>query len=73
VSASTRKRGEIRYDDQVGHVCTCTEATMYDDNGYPSHSSYLPTVEADKDVAPTESGSWYYVCARCGAGDWSGC
>lgn len=67
-----RQSGEIRYDDQFGHVCTCTEAVDYDSEGYPEHASYLPTVAADRRIEPTESGSWYYVCSRCGAGSWSG-
>ena len=71
--STTRRTGEILYDEQYGHVCTCTRATEYDDDGYPSHDSYLPTVQADRDVRPTESGSWWYVCSRCGAGAWSGC
>jgi hypothetical protein len=66
------RSGEIRYDDQYGHVCTCTEAVEYDDEGYPLHASYLPTVKADGDTRPTESGSWFYRCERCGAGAWSG-
>ena len=67
-----KTRGSITYDDQYGHVCTCTEAVAYDAEGYPEHASYLPTVAADHGVTPTESGSWYYVCKRCGAGAWSG-
>lgn len=68
----TAKRGTITYSDQFGIVCTCTEATEYDDEGYPSHASYLPTVTADHDTPPTDSGSWFYVCERCGACGWSG-
>jgi hypothetical protein len=72
MSSTTTKRGEVRYDDQSGHVCTCTEAVTYDADGYPEHASYLPTVSAD-DTPPTECGSWHYVCSRCGASAWSGC
>jgi hypothetical protein len=71
--ATATRRGTVTYDDQYGHVCTCTQVTEYDDDGYPSHASYLPTVQADRDVTPTEGGSWFYVCDRCGAGAWSGC
>lgn len=67
------RAGSITYDDQHGHVCTCTQATEYDDNGDPLAPSYLPTVAADRDQPPTESGSYFYVCSRCGAGGWSGC
>lgn len=67
------KERRVIYDDQFGHVCTCTEAVTYDADGYPEQASYLPTVKVDRDTAPTESGSWYYVCSRCGAGAWSGC
>ena len=67
------KSGEIKYDEQFGHVCSCTEAIEYDDDGYPTHASYLPTVRVDRDTPPTESGSWFYYCERCGAGAWSGC
>lgn len=69
----TTKRGTITYDDQHGHVCTCTEAVTYDDEGYPEHASYLPTVAVVRDAeSPTESGSYWYQCSRCGAGGWSG-
>jgi hypothetical protein len=70
---ATTRTGSITYDEQYGHVCACTGTVEYDDDGYPSHMSYLPTVAADRDTAPTESGSWFYVCSRCGAGAWSGC
>lgn len=71
--AAQTKRGAVAYDDQHGHVCTCTEVVTYDADGYPAHASYLPTVAADRSIAPTDSGSYYYVCSRCGAGAWSGC
>lgn len=67
------KRGSITYDDQHGHVCTCTEAVTYDAEGYPEHASYLPTVNVDRNITPTESGSYWYACSRCGSGAWSGC
>ena len=66
-----RRKGEIKYDDQHGHVCTCTEAVTYDDDGYPEHASYLPTVTADRHSG-TETGSYWYSCEACGAGTWSG-
>jgi len=68
---SVKVRGEITYDDQYGHVCKCTEAVEYDEDGYPSHASYLPTVKCDRSSA-TESGSYVYYCERCGATGWSG-
>lgn len=64
-------RGEVIYADGYGHVCTCTEAVTYDENGYPEHADYLPTVTPDRETA-TESGSYFYSCSRCGAGTWSG-
>lgn len=67
------RRGQITYDDQHGHVCTCTQAVEYDEHGEPREPSYLPTVAVARDVEPTESGSYWYVCSRCGAGGWSGC
>ncbi len=73
MTKTTAKRGEITYDDHFGHVCTCTEATEYDDEGYPLQPSYLPTVNPARDIEPTESGSYWYTCSRCGAGGWSGC
>lgn len=66
-------RGEITYDDQHGHVCTCTERVHRDSDGMPSYATYRPTVAVDRSIEPTESGSWFYVCSRCGAGRWSGC
>lgn len=72
MTQTKQKRGDITYDDQFGIVCTCTEAVTYDDEGYPERASYLPTVKADRSIAPTESGSWFYVCDRCGSGAWSG-
>jgi hypothetical protein len=66
------RRGEVIYDSEFGHVCKCTEAIEYDDEGYPSHATYQPTVTADRSSA-TESGSYFYSCSRCGAGSWSGC
>ena len=68
----TTRRGQLTYSDEYGHVCTCTEAVEYDDEGYPSHTSYLPTVYVAREIEPTESGSWWYCCERCGAGGWSG-
>ena len=67
------RSGEITYDSQYGHVCTCTEATENDALGEPLYHSYLPSVTVDRSTRPTESGSYYYVCSRCGAGGWSGC
>ena len=61
------ERGSITYDPDFGHVCTCTRATEYDDHGEPVAPSYLPTVEVDRDVEPTQGGSWFYRCTRCGA------
>jgi hypothetical protein len=64
--------GEIQYDDQYGHVCTCT--AFVDDVAYAPHTTYQPTVSVVRDEeSPTESGSYWYQCSRCGAGGWSGC
>lgn len=63
-------RGEITYDEQAGgHVCTCTRHVV---GQTTKHYAYKPTVAIDPDVEPTESGSWWYVCSRCGAAAWSG-
>lgn len=70
--ARSRDRGTITYDDQHGHVCTCSrgpDAVGFEGSAGPT---YDRTVDVDRDVAPTESGSWWYVCRRCGAGAWSG-
>lgn len=86
-------RGSVTYDDQYGHVCSCTRTTEYgeceghpagpntpmgetfycDGSCNPTHDSYEPTVAVDRSEVPTEGGSYYYVCSRCGAGGWSGC
>jgi hypothetical protein len=66
------KHGKIRYDDQYGHVCTCTEKVVRDQDGNPDHPTYKPTVKADRNIEPTDSGSYWYFCTRCGAGAWSG-
>ena len=62
----------IRYDEEYGHVCTCTEKVVVDAEG-DAHRTYEPTVHVVREVEPTESGSWWYACDRCGAGAWSGC
>lgn len=69
---TTRKRGKLTYSDEYGHVCTCTEKIERDADGFPSHVGYLPTVRVVREVEPTETGSWYYRCERCGASGWSG-
>ena len=63
------KRGAILYDGEYGHVCTCTRRTV---GTVTKHYAYAPTVHVDRSVEPTESGSWWYACSRCGAGAWSG-
>ncbi len=65
------RRGAITYDDQYGHVCTCT--AFVDDVAYAPHTTYQPSVDVDRSVEPTDGGSYYYICSRCGAGAWSGC
>lgn len=67
-----RERNEIIYDDQFGHVCTCTRKVVIDADGLESHATYKPTVKADRTIEPTESGSYWYSCTRCGTGTWSG-
>lgn len=63
------KRGSITYDSEYGHVCTCTQRVV----GHTTmHYEYKNTVIVDPSVEPTESGSWWYVCEACGAGQWSG-
>jgi hypothetical protein len=89
---AARVRGEITYDSEFGHVCTCTvelsgeceghpagpydrmgETVYCDGSCSPTHATYEPTVHVDRSIEPTEGGSYYYVCGRCGAGGWSGC
>ena len=62
--------GKIEYDSRFGHVCTCTETEGPDPLDAPT---YDPTVGVDRSQEPTEGGSYFYVCSRCGAGAWSGC
>jgi hypothetical protein len=67
------KRGHLVYDDEGGGlVCTCTQVVTLDDDGSPEHVEFDPTVQIDRSVEPTESGSWWFVCTRCGAAGWSG-
>lgn len=66
------KRGQITYDDQCGHVCTCTLMLSTPLAYEAQRPLYSPTVRVAPDVEPTESGSYWYVCMRCGAGGWSG-
>lgn len=68
----TATRGKVTYDSDYGHVCTCTQSVFsgFDGGGYVR---YEPTVAVDRAVEPTESGAYWYVCSRCGAGAWSGC
>lgn len=73
ILAAEARRGHILYDATFGHVCSCTERTAYDPLGNPERPIYENTVQVDRNLAPTESGSYYYVCSRCGAGEWSGC
>lgn len=47
--------------------------TVYCDGTCNQLPTYDQTVSADRSVEPTQSGSWFYVCERCGAGAWSGC
>lgn len=64
----------ITYDSEQGHVCTCAANPVeYDADGAPAYPAYEHTVTVARDVAPTEGGSYWYVCGRCGAGGWSGC
>ena len=66
------KRGSITHDDQYGHVCTCSRTIERDADGEAVHDRYSQTVSVARYIRPTESGSWWYVCSRCGAGGWSG-
>ena len=66
-------RGEITYDsDYNGHICTCTRKLVRDEEEEDDYYSYKPTVKEAREIEPTESGSWWYVCSSCGAGAWSG-
>lgn len=52
-------RARLDYDDELGgHVCTTHGAT----------------VQVDREIEPTESGSWHYSCTveGCTANGWSG-
>jgi len=68
------KTGQITYDDDFagGHVCTCSRRLVRDKEGEGDYYTYENTVVADRSVEPTQSGSWWYYCTRCGAGAWSG-
>lgn len=83
-------RGEVLYDAEWGHVCTCTKsavcgghpASVYGPDGEDfycdgscsaSYPEYGNTIEVDRWIEPTNSGSYYYRCSRCGASGWSGC
>lgn len=76
MSDKTKVRGHITYDSEYGHVCTCSETLHpYYESGLRTNyfqSAYDNTVRVARDVEPTESGSYWYVCERCGAGGWSG-
>lgn len=61
----------ITYDAKYGHACTCTMAVQ--NVAYAPHKWYENTVKVDRSVEPTEGGSYWLVCSRCGAGGWSGC
>jgi len=65
--------GRIIYDSEHGHVCTCSQSGIYFDSDGNAYEEYEHTVRVDRDTEPTNSGSWFYVCERCGAGAWSGC
>jgi len=68
------KVGQVIYDAECGHVCTCAEGKpLRDEEGEAIAPTYARTVHVARTVEPTESGSWWYVCDRCGAGAWSGC
>lgn len=63
----------ITYDSEHGHVCTCSELEPFrDETGEAIAPNYRHTVEPDRTVEPTDSGSWLYVCKACGASAWSG-
>ena len=66
------KRGTITYDDRQGHVCSCAERWR-SVLRYEAEPQYDRTVEVDRSIEPTEGGSYWYACSRCGAGAWSGC
>ena len=68
----------ITYDVDYGHVCLCAASVVdiHDEKTgevVESVMTYEFTVEADPDTEPTQSGSWFYICKRCGANGWSGC
>lgn len=75
MATKTAKRGDVIYDSEWGHVCTCTERLHpHSENGMRtdySQVSYDNTVVVDRESG-TESGSFYYSCTRCSAGTWSG-
>ena len=80
MSGKTKVRGQITYDDYFGHVCTCAERVERSNvQGFGDETAYTmerpvydPTVHVAREIEPTESGSYWYVCERCGAGAWSG-
>ena len=52
------KSGEIKYDDQYGHVCTCTEAVEYDE-GDVDDQECDPLVSDPFVVYATDSGGLF--------------
>ena len=78
MTSKTKVRGQITYDSYFGHVCTCTAkatklafAGFEGEQGEHDWTTYENTVSADRNSG-TETGSYWYSCARCGAGAWSG-
>lgn len=67
----------VQYGECEGHPAGPNDAmgeTVYcDGTCNPVHAAYEPTVHADRSIEPTNGGSYYYSCSRCGAGGWSGC
>lgn len=60
--------GQITYDHYFGHVCTCAETTP----PLSEAATYDNTVKVAREIEPSESGTYWYYCERCGSGGWSG-
>lgn len=71
-----RERGSLTVDEYGALVCTCSEERHLAPDAPPSsppdYISYRRTVGVVRSVEPTESGSYFYRCDRCGASGWSG-
>ena len=66
----------LEYEDCEGHPAGEFDpmgvSTYCDGTCTAPFAVYEPTVEVNRTVEPTQSGSYLYTCTRCGANGWSG-